>query len=690
MKNNWDKILLELSYRVSSGIPDLTNEQHLMKLWDILKEHKWNIDARVELIKNLNEQDKPSVQSILNRSFKNAQSGRMIKVSSALGYKNKPKGQAAYSTAKAMMDDAGYGEEAEKITKQKGGEADSDLSTTDVETDDFKRIELSEEERQQRRQTDKEECELWLTEDETTLKNKFKEEEGKGAAGTAQSKAGEAVTVWGGNRVRELLGPPNNMSIDEAIAQTEKELQKMMKDNPKGLLTQEWITAGLSIVRKLDKELKEQGYPKGLGNVEEIGWDTDAGRDLVGTDDQHGTSSDMFIKMDDGRVIGESLKKDFKVFLVNGGYAKAVKELQEKIGVDLPENVQYENYKKRRAEESNKIKERIKEELDVKKVVDTISEDPNIFISKMCSSKVGSIRNRLTEMFGEEVVSKLEPLVKPFESVSEFLKNLSPEQRKQAADFINNLDGAENTDDLKWIGVLGRHPEAKKIGLTDDIRQLSNELVDNLYDFVKPGSPGNKKFKQMVVKDLHFQDLLFGTPPRLDEFNISHGEDPAVRIKKEQVQQLFGISEEEIEAAKNDSEKQKAIMKKIEDNLVITKQRGVPIISVKTEDGDIPLYEMGTRARGLNASPTLEISQHVLGTFTLKNGTADYNEWPKEDRRGYGKTEVRALNTMFKDEDFDYESNKAEIEERVKTLEKVDPDNPSLSKLKETIAGLGK
>ena len=55
MNNKWDKILLELSYRVSSGIPDLSNEQHLMKLWDILKEHNWNIDARVELIKNLDE-----------------------------------------------------------------------------------------------------------------------------------------------------------------------------------------------------------------------------------------------------------------------------------------------------------------------------------------------------------------------------------------------------------------------------------------------------------------------------------------------------------------------------------------------------------------------------------------------------------------------------------------------------------
>ena len=55
MKNNWKKILNELSYRVSSGIPDLTNEQHLMKLWDILKEHDWNIDARVELLKNLTQ-----------------------------------------------------------------------------------------------------------------------------------------------------------------------------------------------------------------------------------------------------------------------------------------------------------------------------------------------------------------------------------------------------------------------------------------------------------------------------------------------------------------------------------------------------------------------------------------------------------------------------------------------------------
>ena len=76
MNNKWDKILLELSYRVSSGIPDLSNEQHLMKLWDILKEHNWNIDARVELLKNLNELDFKNKEGPCKICKKNIKSDR--------------------------------------------------------------------------------------------------------------------------------------------------------------------------------------------------------------------------------------------------------------------------------------------------------------------------------------------------------------------------------------------------------------------------------------------------------------------------------------------------------------------------------------------------------------------------------------------------------------------------------------
>ena len=77
--NNWKKVLNELSYRVSTGIPDLANEQHLMKLWDILKEHNWSVDARVELLKNL------SNTKIEEVDFKKVKVKEIIKAVTELG-----------------------------------------------------------------------------------------------------------------------------------------------------------------------------------------------------------------------------------------------------------------------------------------------------------------------------------------------------------------------------------------------------------------------------------------------------------------------------------------------------------------------------------------------------------------------------------------------------------------------------
>ena len=50
-----DKILNELSFRVSDGMPDFTNEQHLIKLYEVLKDFGWPADARIELIKTITE-----------------------------------------------------------------------------------------------------------------------------------------------------------------------------------------------------------------------------------------------------------------------------------------------------------------------------------------------------------------------------------------------------------------------------------------------------------------------------------------------------------------------------------------------------------------------------------------------------------------------------------------------------------
>ena len=85
MKNNFDKILNELSYRVSTGIPDLSNEQHLMKLWDILKEHNWSVDARVELLKRLDEQGKERLCPICEAMCKHGETSKKTGCTPASG-----------------------------------------------------------------------------------------------------------------------------------------------------------------------------------------------------------------------------------------------------------------------------------------------------------------------------------------------------------------------------------------------------------------------------------------------------------------------------------------------------------------------------------------------------------------------------------------------------------------------------
>jgi len=155
MKNNWNKILNELSYRVSSGIPDLTNEQHLIKLWDILKEHKWNIDARVELLKNLS----------LNEDWWSD----MTPPQQQQYIKDHPNSQKALNAKEREKTD-------KKVSKSDNGD--------EVETDT-----LSKEKREELTKKDTElvETQLFLFEGDP---------QDAGGLGTPQSRTGECVTTY--------------------------------------------------------------------------------------------------------------------------------------------------------------------------------------------------------------------------------------------------------------------------------------------------------------------------------------------------------------------------------------------------------------------------------------------------------------------------------------------------------------
>ena len=111
MSINFQEILKELEYRVEHGIIDLTKEEQVTKLTQILKENgvsnanEMAQKARV-YYSYLNEAiKKQPLDKVLKQSFKNPDTGREVTVASALGYE---KNKKAYGIAKGMMTTAGY------------------------------------------------------------------------------------------------------------------------------------------------------------------------------------------------------------------------------------------------------------------------------------------------------------------------------------------------------------------------------------------------------------------------------------------------------------------------------------------------------------------------------------------------------------------------------------------------------
>ncbi len=120
---NFDEILSELEYRISEGVIDFTKESHVQELIKILKENgtknAYDIaqsvrvrfselkESSLKIARSVNEAKK-DIEYVLAQSFKNPETGKQVKVSSALGYDKKNK---AYTIAKGMLKTAGYSED---------------------------------------------------------------------------------------------------------------------------------------------------------------------------------------------------------------------------------------------------------------------------------------------------------------------------------------------------------------------------------------------------------------------------------------------------------------------------------------------------------------------------------------------------------------------------------------------------
>lgn len=139
----------------------------------------------------------------------------------------------------------------------------------------------------------------------------------KSAAGMVNSLASEALTVYGLQAALSFI--KDGDSDVGTIADKVCDELDYDKRAPDGILSKQWVNASCGQVYSTLKGLENSGFD--LSDIEGVYWDTARGNKLAGTTG-HGTSSDLFVKMNDGTVVGVSLKKDGQIIFANLGTQK--------------------------------------------------------------------------------------------------------------------------------------------------------------------------------------------------------------------------------------------------------------------------------------------------------------------------------------------------------------------------------
>jgi hypothetical protein len=671
-------LLTEVSYRTNEGIVDLKKSEHLAILSEVLDELGL-AEIKNELFENLFEAEDGG----LDDKYKGIGGKGYVLAKDFERYKKNKNGFDGPKFTKTA--DGKYvqqGDDGE--TKKTGGELSGpeDFSHDPTVQDDSDTT-SSLTPQQEQEKLSKEDSKKVKSQILMTKADAKKQQKGVGL-GTPESRTGESVTVYAGQKIQQLM--QEGKSYEEARAEIEQELLEIAKDS-KTVLTPAWVKSGLAVFDHLNSVY-------GFESIKHFAWDTPQGNKLVGSEG-HGTSADMFVQLNDGTTIGVSLKKDFKVFIVNGGYGKAMKEFEEKTGIKLPENCQVNYYNDRRQSEFDNAVEIIDGDRGLFEAQAKIVLEDEEEFNKTFGPKKDAIRSRKAYIASRKLGISVDQAKKlSDEEIDNAVKSTTPEE------FVSILKEIKTGDDMKFAASFFKRKEIEnKHGIYGKLRGLDNEMTENIFESFQSNDTMREKTKEKIIEDTHIIDTLFPKEP-LSDFKTVFGTDPAVEMTRDAIQSIFGIGElySEYQKATSDEEKERLrneIEAKIKAKLKITKKRDIPVIAimVDNEDGstsELPLYTIGVRTRGIGNAQTLEVSQAVFGSLALKNGNTDVNSWDDKDRKTVVDGEVSDILSNFEDDknpDFDELSLKQqeEIKERIKLLESYNSNSKKLQALKKSL-----
>ena len=560
-----EKILKDWKKRVGNNL-NYKNTDHLFELGSMLTEQGWDSETIGILIENLKEID------IVRKKQPDGSFGSAYTVKKH----NPDRGQ------QLVKKDASP-EDLDKVDKGEPIDTDDEESIDDLIQADHQSADDS------------------LNMTKTRAKEQAKEKGKKDVGlGTPESRAGEAMVHKGLRLLKE----------GKSLEEIEKEFTKLVNSDDHILNSttgKKWVGATMATLKKIDERI-------GIKNIETISWDTDQGRKSIGVDPNLETSSDMFVKTKDERVVGISLKKDGVVFLNNGGWAVQSKKLVESLRGTMPdEDLQKLEKAMSLKEYNDDLLQRIQsaaEKISVSEIKDGLEKLRN-------ADPTPSVFKGKNKDIYFDILSKPEELIEKIKS--------------------GKLKGNDVKAFTKLLQVY--HKEEYK-----EIRKIDDNLTKRAFDAINESEDAKKGMKKHIIKSLHIAETLGLNEETkkggVDGFITTYGIEPdGAVLNEETLSTLLGskfqqVLAEKINEVRNGDASTEDLNKIIEESIEIDYESGM-ILFRHENNKKYPLFYMTGRSRGIGSSPVMELAQTPLMAHSLKQGTFDTDDWDEKSLKRF-------------------------------------------------------
>ena len=650
MINPIDKILTEWAYRVHNGMPDPSDNYHMVQLDEYLTELRVPRRFRETLLHRLREK----------RVKRNP--GDIWKTKSGYAGKRKKDGKSRYGmgsqeVAQAYVDGKISGDDTESAGKsQTEGYIKRDHEKADtalyMKKSTYKKLSA-------------EYKKLKKLEKKNKLSDEGKErlkelEEGGIGAGTPGSQAGECITHKAMRMRKEGKSWEEIQAhLEEIVSDPDHILYK------KNTMGDGWVGAGIAAARKIEDEY-------GIDNIETIAWDTPEGRQSIGVSPDFKTASDMFVSVRDpktGKIkkVGVSLKKDGAVFINNGGWDKQHAKIREGL---------------KAAKDANGKPLLTQAELDYfdeQTNVESYEKDYDSKAKKgataMRADKSPEAKKEHKKLMTDDAYAQkvFGPNYKEYrESIRDFDAFLAKMEAGRRPLGGDKQDYYSNNDSKAFAKLTANSEYFSKNppGVYDSLRQCDHDLTERTMAALKNNPKLEQAVKIHILNSIHIDNIL-GLNKReegdIDEFKMVYGIEPdGAMMDESTLITLFGpdfekqLNEDivEVKQGKMTLDQLKInLAKKItidyDNHKILFNQTFKKIDPISGKEvlveSEYPLFDWHARAKGLGSAPAMELGQDPFLARSLKEGTPDIDRWDPKVHYNYLTGKITVLNKEIKE-----------------------------------------